>query len=80
MVDIIPVVSYTKGMTKTETRTRKAHDLKGGDIVRIGRNWREIFDAYPNTESTFVVVYYNGSTPDAVTYTLAPVDADYAVN
>jgi hypothetical protein len=30
-------------MTRTTT-TRRARDVKGGDTVRIGNSWREVFD------------------------------------
>ena len=30
-----------------QTTTRYAHDLKPGDIIREGRVWRPVFDAYP---------------------------------
>lgn len=35
-------------MTKTETTTRKVHELKGGDVIRVnGTDWFEVFDIRP---------------------------------
>lgn len=61
-------------MTTPQTVTRKAHDLKGGDLIWLHGKWREVADAYPNTESTFVIAYH--ADPE-IRYHLVNVDDDF---
>jgi hypothetical protein len=59
-------------MTRTTT-TRRAHDVKGGDTVRINGGWFRVADAFPNTAGTYVIAYWVGLD---VRRHLVPVDDD----